>query len=311
MMLLFFLLTPQQALSASRRGLMLWFTQLLPTLLPFTVLSYVILCSGIFDAAGHAERRQTSLTGRRQTGCALGIRELYVIVCGFLFGFPIGSKLTADMYSQGLLSREKANVLFVFTNNLSPVFVTSVFQEQLGRRPSATVWLLLYGIPLVYGILRLSHCGRGTDSGSTDSDRHKNAASRFELNMQIIDAGILNGFETLIKICGYIIMFSLAAELLAMLPLSPYAGTLLTGIAEVTNGMSSLSTLDCPDSAKYLTAMLFLSLGGVSGMFQAASIVSRTDLSMKTYLKTRLLLTALTVLGTVLAQFLDLLVGIR
>lgn len=286
MMLLFFLLTPQQALAASRRGLTLWFTQLLPTLLPFTVLSYVVLRSGIFDIS-------------HKTGHIFGMRELYVIVCGFLFGFPIGSKLTADLYSQGQLPREKASVLFVFTNNLSPVFVTSVFQEQLGRRPPIAVYLMLYGIPFVYGMLCLSRCGRSAAHAAEDG--HKNTASRFELNMQIIDAGILNGFETLIKICGYIIMFSLAAELLTMLPISVYVKTLLIGIAEVTNGMSALSELACPDSTRYLAAMLLLSFGGVSGMFQTASIVSRTDLSMKKYLANRLLLAALTVLAASLS----------
>ena len=29
------------------------------------------------------------------------------------------------------------------------------------------------------------------------------------MDMQIIDAGIIHGFETLIKICGYIILFSI------------------------------------------------------------------------------------------------------
>lgn len=283
MMLLFFLLSPAEALDASRRGLMLWFTQLLPTLLPFTVLSYVVLRSGIFDSAK-----------------GQGAREWYVIVCGFLFGFPIGSKLTADLYGQGKLTREAASVLFIFTNNLSPVFVTSVFQEQLNRRPGAVSYLLLYGIPFTYGMMSLFLRGRRARGGAS-ADGHKNTASRFELDMQIIDAGIINGFETLIKICGYIMMFSLTAELIKNLPfVSAGVQTLLIGIVEVTNGMSALSGLVCPGGTKYLLAMLFLSLGGISGMFQTASIVSRTDLSMGKYLVNRLLLTAFTVLAAAL-----------
>ena len=34
------------------------------------------------------------------------------------------------------------------------------------------------------------------------------------MDMQIIDAGIIHGFETLIKICGYIILFSIFCEML-------------------------------------------------------------------------------------------------
>lgn len=290
-MLFFFLLAPAQALSASRAGLMLWFEQLLPTLLPFSVLSYVILHSGVFRMKANDRR--------------IGAGEWYVICCGFLFGFPIGSKLTADLYREGQLSRKKASVLFVFTNNLSPVFVTSVFHEQLGRAPGAPTLLLLYGLPFVLCLLCLL---RQKEREASHAAGHKNTASTFDLNMQIVDAGIINGFETLIKICGYIMMFSLAAELLSMLPsVSPGLRTLLIGATEVTNGMSALSGAPFDADTKHLMAMLFLSWGGLSGLFQTASIVSRTDLSIRRYIIIRLLLAACTVITAALL----LTVGVR
>ena len=48
LILLFFLLEPESALDAARNGLSLWFTQLLPSLLPFCILSYIVLASGLF-----------------------------------------------------------------------------------------------------------------------------------------------------------------------------------------------------------------------------------------------------------------------
>ena len=176
---LFFICFPHAAVSASKQGLQLWFTQILPTLLPFCVLSYVILRSEILP--------------KKFSTC-------YIVLCGFLFGFPIGCKLTADFYSSNYISREKASALCCFTNNLSPVFVITAIQEILQLPLSPVYVFLIYGIPFLYGMSMLLLYHR------TPSSTQKETASRFHMDMQIIDAGIIHGFETLIKICGYIIL---------------------------------------------------------------------------------------------------------
>lgn len=88
----------------------------------------------------------------------------------------------------------------------------------------------------------------------------KETASRFHMDMQIIDAGIIHGFETLIKICGYIILFSIFCEMLQTLPFPVYWFSLAaTGFLEVTNGVALLSTSACTRQIKSLLAVLFLS----------------------------------------------------
>ncbi|MCM1105776.1 MAG: hypothetical protein NC355_02420 [Blautia sp.] len=280
MLLVFFLLFPAEALAASRRGLALWFDQLLPALLPFTVLSYVILRSNLFSFPPKVRR--------------IAPEEWYIILCGFLFGFPIGSKLTADLYRAGRLSPKRATLLFICANNLSPVFVTTALTELLGIPPGIFAYAVIYGIPLTFLLIRLFTLPPFVPAGQ------KNTASGFRLDMQIVDAGIVNGFETLIKICGYVVLFSLAAELLHLLPMGlPICKTLLIGSMEVTTGMSELSCLGNP-ALRYILGLCFLSWGGVSGFFQTASIVSGTDLSMKSYISHRLLFAAVTLLFTLL-----------
>ena len=121
-MILYFLIYPQNALMASRRGLTLWFEQILPTLLPFSVVSYIILHSNLFSQSARTKNHNF---------LRIQPEEWYVIFCGFLFGFPIGSKLSADLYEHHRITRKRAQVRACFTNNLSPVFVTSVLVNQL------------------------------------------------------------------------------------------------------------------------------------------------------------------------------------
>ena len=276
-MILYFLIYPQNALMASRRGLTLWFEQILPTLLPFSVVSYIILHSNLFSYSAHTKDHRF---------LRIQPKEWYVIFCGFLFGFPIGSKLSADLYEHHLITRKRAQVLACFTNNLSPVFVTSVLVNQLHFSSVIPFFLLLYGIPLCICLVLLS-------LGKTEHFVHEKKASRFQLNMQIVDAGIINGFETLIKICGYIMMFSIFAEIAQSIPYgSSFPKLVLTGCLEVTNGISALSQFSCNHFQKYLLTVLFLALNGISGLFQTASLLSVSNLSIKQYLKMKLLLIA-------------------
>ena len=276
-MILYFLIYPQNALMASSRGLTLWFEQILPTLLPFSVISYIVLHSNLFSHPAH-EKKHSFLRIQPE--------EWYVIFCGFLFGFPIGSKLSADLYEHHRIVKKRAQILACFTNNLSPVFVTSVLVNQLHFSSVVPFFLLLYGIPLCICLALLSFI-------KPERFVHEKKASRFQLNMQIVDAGIINGFETLIKICGYIMMFSIFAEIAQSIPYgSSFPKLVLTGCLEVTNGISALSQFSCNHFQKYLLTVLFLALNGISGLFQTASLLSVSNLSIKQYLKMKLLLIA-------------------
>lgn len=280
LLLIFFILFPQNALSASKQGLTLWFEQILPTLLPFSVLSYVVLRSNLF--AGTSTRKHRKISNE----------EWYIILCGFLFGFPIGSKLTADLYREGRIPRKRAQYLCVFTNNLSPVFVVSVLHEILHLQVKLSFYLLLYGIPFLYGLVLLLRIA------SSEPHKQKNTASRFQITMQIVDAGIINGFETLIKICGYIMMFSILTQMLLSVPWNhTIIPVLLSGCLEVTTGVATLGQSDITGSYKYILALFMLSFNGICGLCQTASILSQTNLSMRSYCKHKLIIVLLVLTG--------------
>lgn len=265
----FFIISPQEAVDASKSGLMLWFTQILPTLLPFCMLSYMVLHSEILP---------------KKLGAG------YVILCGFLFGFPIGSKLTADLYKKQRISEKEADLLCCFTNNLSPAFVIASLQQILHLSVPIHCYFLLYGIPLCYGttLLLLYH--------RNHVFTQKETASRFHMDMQIVDAGIINGFETLIRICGYMILFSVFCAVFQKISgLSPWILLLLTGSLEVTNGMAALADFPCSRTVQLFLALCFLSWGGLCGLFQTFSILEDAGLSMKKYVLQKLCLLFLTV----------------
>ena len=293
-MFLYFIAYPSKAFLASQAGLLLWFNQILPTLLPFSILSNILLT--VWDNSSDQEIHSFLHITKR---------EWFIIFCGMLFGFPIGSKLTADIYKSGYTTEERAKILCAFTNNMSPAFVSSYVCSNILKNSAYTLpmFIMLYGPPFIIGCFRLSRA-------PIEQNTHKKSASRFQLDMQIIDAGIVSSFVTLIKLCGYIVIFSITADLFLHIRFLPNPiKYLMVGLTEVTNGIAQLSYIAYPERTKILMAVLFLSLGGLSGLAQTNSMLSDGGLPIKNYIYSKLLYAACSVLLCLCILFLGDIVG--
>ena len=97
----------------------------------------------------------------------------------------------------------------------------------------------------------------------------------------------------------------LAAALVLLLSATTLAAT---GFLEVTNGVALLSTSACTRQIKSLLAVLFLSWGGLSGIFQVSSILHQTGLSLRNYVLQKIILLLLTVGCCIPLLFLGILI---
>ena len=280
----YILIFPQDAVAAAANGLTLWYEKILPTLLPFTILSYILIHSGYLQ---YINRIFAPILCRL---FPVSDNGAFILLSGFLFGFPMGSKNCAELLKCSKIDKKEADVLFVITNNISPVFISSYILCQQLQMPSLIIisYLVLYLPPLVIGEFLL----RGADDSRHIFCNTENVpASGSQMNFKIIDAGIMNGFETLTRLGGYIMLFSMIASITQKLPLSSQTRLLLTGIAEITNGINLLPASIESIQWQYILAMTFTAFGGLSGIAQTSSMIKDTGLSLKNYCILKLLLT--------------------
>ena len=109
------------------------------------------------------------------------------------------------------------------------------------------------------------------------------------MNFQIIDAGIMNGFETLAKLGGYIMLFAILARMTMLLPLSnPVLTCIFIGFTEITNGISCTAEQHMAVQIADPLMMALTAFGGLSGFAQTASIVKETGFSMVPYIRMKL-----------------------
>ena len=188
---------PMLTVSAAANGLMLWYQNILPALLPFAILSNILISSGVFyHISGILYPFIHLLIPCSRNAC-------FPLLSGFLFGFPMGSRICAQMLEENQLSRDEAVILFAICNNISPMFIASYIVHDTLRQDGLLLPTLgiLYLPPLILcRILYAFQC---------NNLRQKETAPRLKLNFSIIDAGIMNGFEILCKLGGCSFLFFL------------------------------------------------------------------------------------------------------
>ena len=150
--LLFFLLLllfPQTVFRGAENGLLLWFRTVLPTLLPFLIVSNFLIRT---DAARVLARLLTPVLGRLFRVSPYGS---FAMLTGFLCGYPMGGKVTADLLREGRISLSEASYLLSFCNNTSPGFIVSFLVWQCLKAPSlaAPTLLLLLGVPMFFSMV--------------------------------------------------------------------------------------------------------------------------------------------------------------
>ena len=277
-----FLFAPVQTVEASKTGIMLWFYQIFPTLFPWTILSNIMIHSNLLQPNANNKANSISKT------------EWLVLIFGFLFGFPIGSKLAADFYSAGLLKKKRAQILCACSNQFSISYINSFVLAQILHINHPIVWYfaVLYGPSFVLGMsMLLSDHFHNVPLKTND---HKKSASRFQMNMQIIDAGIINGFEALIKLCGYIVMFSILTNGARMLlQENSLVSLIFSNLLETTTGIAAMEKFPISYRAKLFVSITALNFGGISCLAQTGSVISKTDLSLAKYALFRIILTVL------------------
>lgn len=280
----YILMFPREAVNAASFGLILWYTKLLPTLLPFAILSYIFVASGLLHTF--------TLVLHKAVKYILPVSPegIYPLLAGFLFGFPMGSLVTSQMVEQNRLSHGEGSRLFAVANNIGPVFVSGYLLNACLHRPElrAVTFLILYAPPLVFLIIDAKFFRKDL---RLLPPQIKKAAPGFQINFKIIDAGIMIGFETLTKLGGYIILFSILSEMTNSLPIRNELFTcILSGFTEITSGAARISASSLSFRIQYPLILAVTAFGGLSGLAQTASMIGGVGFSMKRYLSTKIIL---------------------
>lgn len=255
-------------------GLKLWFDNMIPGLLPFMILSGIMIRMGLTEGFCTLAYPLISPLWRvRKNVC-------YAMLMGFLCGFPMGARVTADLLEQKLITKKEGEFLLSFCNNIGPVYFCSFVLPLLNRR---LVWPYLfgmYGIPLLYGLI-LRYTKYRTLSWN--HSRVKLLGEGDSL-LKAVDFSVRAAMESILSLGGYMIFFNL----LNLLPhlITGKQPKIIAPLLEITGGLRLLG------DQRPLYSLLALSFGGLSCIAQTYNCISGTGLSVKEYFSHKLMVTA-------------------
>lgn len=281
------LLSPKAVFAGAEEGLLLWFQIVIPTLFPFMLISNLLLNSG---GLGIISRVFGRPLGRL---FATSRNGAFPVLAGFLCGYPMGAKVTSDLVRARQITKEEGAYLLSFCNNTSPVFIMNfIVWKTLGREDLLVPTLgILMIVPILLSLpFRRYYLGRFR-SGSpehrtlrrfpdldTDAPSLRNAGSS-----SLFDSCMMNGFEGIVKVGGYIIFFSILISLIQNIPGEHPVVTALMPSLEITNGILMIHQ-SVPDIRTSWPLILGLSsFGGFCSVAQTKCMIQGTDLPILPY----------------------------
>ena len=279
---------PALSLEYASTGLTLWFTKMVPTLLPFMILSGIMIRMNLTERfVGLLHPLLHRIYGTSRNGS-------YTIIMGFLCGFPMGARIVGELYEQHKLSREESALLLSFCNNIGPIYFLSYVVPTLGIDRPGRPFLLMYGIPLLYGFLlmrirpwmtrKVSSCENHPETCSLQA-RQPGSCSL----LAAIDASVLSGLTGIARLGGYMVFFNLLT--IVFQPFRHVNTNILNiyrCLLEITSG------IDCSGRSINYAILILLPFGGFSCIAQTYSMIRQTDLSLRPYVYHKTVQTAVT-----------------
>lgn len=253
--LLLMLFHAPSVIQGAHAGLELWYEAVLPSILPFMIITSLLL---------------QQLHGR------------FLCFTGLLCGLPIGANLINLQFHQNIWSRRQANVLLCICNITSPMFILGyILHHSLQNRIPALPFLLSVYLPIcIYFLLNLSIL-RSSDTGAnSNASTTSSADEAFASTDEILKHAL-----QVILVIGIIIMlFCIAMEfLLTLIPADAHLPRILLSGLEITNGVRLLAEL--PISLQQKTALIagLTSFGGICSIMQTGHVITSRELSVMHY----------------------------
>ncbi|MCX4268018.1 MAG: hypothetical protein OSJ62_05065 [Lachnospiraceae bacterium] len=284
LILLFLMLlsNPEITVLGAKTGLNLWLNSVVPSLLPFLIFSNLLFEA---DAVSYLTALLSPLCrllfGTSKDGS-------FAVISGFLCGFPMGSKSCLELVKRQKIKKEEAAYLVSFCNNASPAFVVSFICQGIfygEKEILLPVLFSFYAAPLITGILFGFFFRKRQNFYLTvpsDPALHKKSSV---FQFQYLDHAIMNSFQTIVRLGGYITFFAVLSTFLQSAQWLPIPLRIfLTAVIELTTGASLLGKLNLSLKLRVIAVCACVSFGSLSGFAQSYTLLKEGEISAVYYL---------------------------
>ncbi|WP_417900649.1 sporulation integral membrane protein YlbJ [Bacillus haimaensis] len=311
------ILNPQASFEASLRGLKMWWEIVFPSLLPFLIISELLIGFGVVAFIGVLlEPLMRPLFRVPGVGG-------FVWAMGMASGYPSGAKLTVRLRKDNEITAYEAERLVSFTNSSNPLFIFGAIAVGFFHNAKVGIILALahYLGNICVGLVMRFHGpyykGKKTERHSAVkkislrrafSELHQTRIKNQKPLGKLLGDAVLTSVQTLLMVGGFLILFSVLNSMLALIGITALlAGMLglllplfqistelsiplISGIFEITlGGKLTSEVMHVSLMDQIMITSFFLAFSGLSVQAQVASILAESDIRFKPFFLARIM----------------------
>jgi len=316
---------PKDSFEAAVEGLKVFWEIVFPSLLPFFVLSEMLLGLGVVHFLGVLlEPLMRPLFNVPGVGA-------FALSMGLAAGYPMDAVITSKFRRQNMCTRVEGERLLAFTNTADPLFMFGAVavgmfgRPELGAILAAAHYLSSFSVGFIFRFYRRKESSldapvtrRGSIFVRASQEMFKARREDGRPFGQLLSDAVTESISTLLMICGFIMLFSVMVRVLTVTGAFNIINSVLTGllrligfeptlapglfqgILEIDIGTVTISKAIAPLWQKLTIASAIIAWSGLSVHGQVASVINKTDIRMTPYVAARILHACIAGLYTVL-----------
>lgn len=308
---------PKDAFDAAIMGLNLWWNIVFPSLLPFFILSEILMGFGVVHFIGvllePLMRPMFNVPGVGAFALSMGLAS----------GYPMDAVITSKFRRNKLCTAVEAERLLSFTNTADPLFMFGAVavgmfaMPELGNIFAISHYLSSFMVGIFFrfhGRKRERHVADHVEELNGTNIMVRAFRSLYQAKLQdgrsfgqLLGDSVKNSMQTILLIGGFIILFSVFLRILQAVGVTAFLSTaavlllksvgydtsltsaLVSGFFEIDLGTLAAAQADAPLVEKAAVASAIIAWSGLSVHGQVASIVIESGIRMGPYFVGRLL----------------------
>ena len=288
LILSFLIIAPEVSINACLTGINVWATNILPALFPFffftKILSELGFISQISKSVAPITKKLYNTSGISS----------YVYLMSIFSGYPVGAKITSDLYENNLISIGEAHRIVTFTSTSGPLFIIgTVAVGMFENKTLGYVVLISHFLgALLNGLLYRKYMLQPNQNNTSQLQNSKKAND-------ILGECMISSIKSIVVVGGYISIFFMLItifknfnfffpitfvinKICPTLPLNVIS-SILSGIIELTRGCLDLSLCGLTSKQFAMILSALISFGGISINLQALNFLTKMKIILKFY----------------------------
>lgn len=253
-------LNPAAYLAITLDGLTAWALNVLPSVLVFVFLTKVLTSLGSLEKASKIfSKPMRALYGAPQSSS-------YVFMMSVLSGYPVGSKMIADLYESDKITRTDAFRMSAFCSNSGPMFIIGAVGA--GMFGDARIGYIIFASHLLSALLNglIYRKIKVKDLPRNGTEKRQNV----DLAQMVLDSALsLISVGTIIAI--FFVVIASLGPILSLFP--PPVAALCSGLIEITKGSQMFGALG--GKMAVVLASFVITFGGISTILQSLTMLNK------------------------------------